>query len=98
MSTASIVSRAFEVFHTDAATTPPLTLRGANAVDGYDQPMPFNPAEDEPDRHVPRRVRLGGGYLCGDAHTVVAVNVTPLHVRSLTDSVRARILDSFEIM
>ena len=235
MSTASIVRRAFEVFHADAAATPPLTLRGANAVDGYDQPMPFNPAQDEPtdtylegfafwglgyldarswrhylprlieyafrspndpamvtealvrslrppDRypprlatlsadqedvvrafleqaalgdaiphvqaeaqqaleewwlpnarcrptpqeimalraaHVPqrdvrgdvyrllvpetftasgvreipqesRRVQTWGGYLCGDAHTVVAVNVTPLHVRSLADSVRAR--------
>src|SRR6187431_1761195 len=48
MSTASIVSRAFEVFRTDAAALPPLTLRGANAVDSYNQPMPFSPAEDEP--------------------------------------------------
>jgi len=37
-----------------------------------------------------RRVQTWGGYLCGDAHTVVAVNVTPLAVRSLADSVRAR--------
>jgi len=37
-----------------------------------------------------RRVQTWGGYLCGDAHTVVAVNVTPLQVRSLADSVRAR--------
>jgi hypothetical protein len=37
-----------------------------------------------------RRVQTWGGFLCGDAHTVVAVNVTPLHVRSLADSVRAR--------
>ena len=37
-----------------------------------------------------RRVETWGGYLCGDAHTVVAVNVTPLNVRSLADSVRAR--------
>jgi hypothetical protein len=37
-----------------------------------------------------RRVQTWGGYLCGDAHTVVAVNVTPLEVRSLTDSVRWR--------
>jgi hypothetical protein len=235
MSMASIVSRAFEVFRTDAAAPPPLTLRGANAVDSYNQPMPFNPAEDEstdaylegfafwglgyldarsrrhslprlidyafrrlndpamvtealvrslrpPDRYPPRlatlsadqedvvrtfleqaalgdaiphvqaeaqqaleewwlpnarcrptaqetaalraapvahrvvggdvyrlsvpetftasgvraipeesrRVQTWGGCLCGDAHTVVAVNVTPLHVRSLADSVRAR--------
>jgi len=44
-------------------------------------------------REIPeesRRVQTWGGYLCGDAHTVVAVNVTPLHVRSLADSVQAR--------
>ena len=235
MSIASIVSRAFEVFRADAETLPPLTLRGANAVDGYNQAMPFNPDEDNPtdaylegfafwglgyldaqswrhympllidyafrcpndpamvtealvrslrppDRYPPRlatlsaeqeeavrmfleqaalgdaiphvqieaqqaleewwlpnarsrpttqeiaalraapvqhrvvgddiyrlsvpetftssgvrdipeesrRVQTWGGYLCGDAHTVVAVNVTPLHVRSLADSVRWR--------
>ncbi len=235
MSMASIISRAFEVFRIDAAAPPPLTLRGANAVDSYNQPMPFNPAEDEstdayfegfafwglgyldarswrhylprlidyafrrpndpamvtealvrslrpPDRYPPRlatlsadqedvvrafleqaalgdaiphvqaeaqqaleewwlpnarcrptaqetaalraapvahrvvggdvyrlsvpetftasgvraipkesrRVQTWGGCLCGDAHTVVAVNVTPLQVRSLADSVRAR--------
>ena len=48
MSTASVVSRAFEVFRTDATAPPPLTLRGANAVDSYNQPTPFNAAEDEP--------------------------------------------------
>jgi hypothetical protein len=37
-----------------------------------------------------RRVETWGGYVCGDVHTVVAVNVTPLAVRSLADSVRAR--------
>lgn len=44
-------------------------------------------------RHIPeesRRVETWGGYLCGDAHTVVAVNVTPLAVRSLADSVHDR--------
>jgi Family of unknown function (DUF6714) len=235
MSTAAVVTRAFEVFRTDAMAPPPLTLRGANAVDGYDQPTPFDQAADEPcdaylegfafwgityldarswrhylprlidytfrhpndpamvtealvrslrppDRYPPRlgtlsadqervlrsfleqvalgdafphlqteaqqaleewwlpnarsrptaeeiaalraapvahrivvgdvyqlsvpetftgsgaraipqesrRVETWGGYLCGDAHTVVAVNVTPLNVRSLADSVRAR--------
>ena len=235
MSTASIVSRAFEVFRADTAAPPPLTLRGANAVDSYDHPMPFDPAADEPtdpylerfafwgliyldarswrhylprlieyafrspedpamvtealvrslrppDRYPPRlatltadqedvvrtfleqaalgdaiphvqadaqqaleewwlpnpryrptahetaalravhvayrdvtgdvyrlsvpeafttsgvrvipdesrRVQTWGGHLCGDAHTVVAVNVTPLQVRSLADSVQAR--------
>jgi hypothetical protein len=37
-----------------------------------------------------RRVETWGGFLCGDAHTVVAVNVTPLAVRSLAESVQAR--------
>ena len=235
MTTESIVRRAFEVFRTDSSAPPPLTLRGASAVDSYNQPMPFDPAEDDPtdaylegfafwglgyldarswrhylprlidyafrrpddpamviealvrslrppDRYPPRlatlsagqedvvrsfleqaalgdviphvqaeaqqaleewwlpnaryrptaqetaalraapmvyrlvrgdvyrlsvpetftasgvraipeesrRVQTWGGLLCGDAHTVVAVNVTPLHVRSLADSVRAR--------
>jgi|SRR5688572_14963931 len=234
MTRASIVSRAFEAFRADAAAEPPLTLRGANAVDSYARPMLFDPVEDEPtdaylegyafwgvgyldarswrhyvprlidyafshpddpamvtealvrslrppDRYPPRlavlsadqeevvrmfleqaalgeavphlrpeaqqaleewwlpnarcrptaeetaalhaapvtyrlvsgdvyrlsvpdtfsgsgaraiptesrRVQTWGGYLCGDAHTVVAVNVTPLHVRSLTDAVLA---------
>jgi hypothetical protein len=37
-----------------------------------------------------RRVQTWGGVLCGDADTVVAVNVTPLDVRSLVGSIRAR--------
>lgn len=48
MSTPAIVARAFEMFEADVSAPPPLTLRGANAVDGYDQPMPFDPAADEP--------------------------------------------------
>ena len=37
-----------------------------------------------------RRVEVWAGYLRADAHTVVAVNVSPLSVRSLTDAVAAR--------
>jgi hypothetical protein len=37
-------------------------------------------------REESRRVQTWAGYLCGDAHTVVALNVTPLAVRSLEDS------------
>jgi uncharacterized protein DUF6714 len=37
-----------------------------------------------------RRVRTWGGYICGDVHTVIAVNVTPLQARSLHESVSAR--------
>jgi hypothetical protein len=64
MNTASIVSRAFEVFRTDAAAPPPLTLRGGNAVDSYSQPMPFDPAEDEPtDAYLEGFAFWGLGYL-----------------------------------
>ena len=48
MSTPSIVTRAFEVFEDDVMTPPPMTLRGANGVDSYEQPAPFDPAADEP--------------------------------------------------
>jgi hypothetical protein len=44
-------------------------------------------------RNIPeesRRVRTWGGYLCGDVHAVVAVNVTPLDARSLRDSIEGR--------
>jgi hypothetical protein len=37
-----------------------------------------------------RRVETWGGYLCGDVHTVVAINVSPLAVRSLRDAVAWR--------
>jgi hypothetical protein len=37
-----------------------------------------------------RRVRVWGGYICGDVHTVIAMNTTPLEVRSLRESVAAR--------
>ena len=48
MSTPSIVTRASEVFEADVMAPPPLTLRGANGVDSYEQPAPFDPAADEP--------------------------------------------------
>jgi hypothetical protein len=61
---ASIVSRAFDVFRADAAAAPPLTLRGANAVDSYARPMPFDPAEDEPtDAYLESYAFWGVGYL-----------------------------------
>jgi hypothetical protein len=37
-----------------------------------------------------RRVRVWGGYLCGDAHAMVAVNITPLSVGSIADWERKR--------
>src|SRR5262245_19771430 len=64
MNTAQIVSRAVEVFRTDAAAPPPLTLRGGKAVDSYRQPSPFDPAEDEPtDAYLEGFAFWGLGYL-----------------------------------
>lgn len=43
------------------------------------------------ERDIPeesRRVATWAGYLCADAHTMVAVNVTPLAARSLADAAR----------
>ena len=61
---ASIVTRAFELFRSDATEPPPLTLRGANAVDSYDVPTPFDPAQDEPtDAYLEGFGFWGIGYL-----------------------------------
>jgi hypothetical protein len=64
MSPDEIVSGAFEVFRTDIESAPPLTLRGGNAVDGYSQAVPFDPAEDEPtDAYFEAFAFWGLGYL-----------------------------------
>jgi Family of unknown function (DUF6714) len=43
---------------------PPLTLRGGNAVDGYDEADPFDPARDEPtDAYIEGFAFWGLGYL-----------------------------------
>ncbi len=39
---------AFTAFRADAEAVPPLTLRGGNALDGYDEADLFDPANDEP--------------------------------------------------
>ena len=59
-----IVRRAFEAFRADAQAVPPLTLRGGNAVDGYDAAEPFDPARDEPtDAYIEGFAFWGLGYL-----------------------------------
>jgi hypothetical protein len=59
-----IVRRAFETFRADAEAMPPLTLRGGNAVDGYDEAEPFDPACDEPtDAYIEGYAFWGLGYL-----------------------------------
>jgi hypothetical protein len=43
-----LVRKARDAFHDDLATPPALSLRGANAVDSYDSPEPFDPDADAP--------------------------------------------------
>jgi hypothetical protein len=43
-----IVRRAYEAFRADYETQPPITLRGGNAIDSYEEPPPYDPAQDEP--------------------------------------------------
>ena len=60
----SIVDRAFKEFRADVLAPPPLTLRGGNAVDSYDLPMPFDPVEDQPtDVYLEKFAFWGLGYL-----------------------------------
>jgi hypothetical protein len=60
----SVVSRAVEAFRADAAVPPPLSLRGANDVDGYRVPTPFDPVEDQPtDAYLEGHAFWGIGYL-----------------------------------
>lgn len=59
-----IVRRAYEAFGPDARAVPPLTLRGGNAVDSYDEAAPFDPARDEPtDMYLEGFTFWGLGYL-----------------------------------
>jgi len=43
-----IIARAYEVFRADVESTPPITLRGGEALDRYDEPPPFDSAIDGP--------------------------------------------------
>lgn len=64
MPAAEIVRRAYEAFAKDLAVPPPLTLRGGNAVDGYERPEPFDPAPDQPtDAYLEGFAFWGLGYL-----------------------------------
>ena len=48
MDHAEHLRRAQQAFGDDVASPPALTLRGANAVDGYDEPDPYHEAADAP--------------------------------------------------
>lgn len=69
----------------------PMTYRGV-ADDIYRLALPDTltggGVRDIPEES--RCVQTWGGYLCGDVHTVVAINVTPSEKRSLADSIRTR--------
>lgn len=59
-----IVRRAFEAFRVDVEARPPLTLRGGNAVDGYEEAEPFDAARDQPtDAYIEGFTFWGLGYL-----------------------------------
>jgi hypothetical protein len=59
-----IVHRAFDAFNDAASALPPMTLRGANAVDGYDRPEPYNVTIDEPtDAYIEAGAFWGLAYL-----------------------------------
>ncbi len=58
----SLSARVFEAFSGDIRETPPLTLRGGNALDEYKEPEAFDPAIDaESDKYFER-------YWWGVAH------------------------------
>jgi hypothetical protein len=59
-----IAQRAFEVFGTDLAAVPGISLRSANAIDSYETPLPFDPVLDEPtDAYLERYTFWGQAYL-----------------------------------
>jgi hypothetical protein len=55
---------AHEVFRADLVLDPPITLRGGNALDEYEQPPAFDPRLDEPtDTYLERYAHYGLTYL-----------------------------------
>ena len=60
----AIRTRAFDVFRADLEAAPPITLRGGDALDSYDEPPPYNPAIDEPsDRYLETFAFTGLNFL-----------------------------------
>ena len=59
-----IVKRAFEVFAVDIAIIPPTTLRSADAIDSYNEPIPYDPSFDQPkDDYLEKYTFWGHIYL-----------------------------------
>ena len=64
MDHAEHLQRVRHAFRDDLAAPPPLTLRGANAVDGYDEPEPYDPDVDAPtDEYLERYAFWAMPYL-----------------------------------
>jgi len=75
----------------DALRTAPVSHRiAAGDVYRLSVPETFTSSDARTIPEESRRVQLWSGNLCWDAHTVVAVNVTPIGGRSLAELVRAR--------
>jgi len=61
---AEIVRRAYAAFRSDYEALPPLTLRGGDAVDSYDEPPPYDLQLDAPtDDYFAAYTFWGLGYL-----------------------------------
>jgi hypothetical protein len=59
-----IIKRAYQVFEADVEGVPPITLRGGDALDGYDEPPPYDSAIDEPsDRYLETFAFTGLNFL-----------------------------------
>jgi len=56
----AIRMRAFDAFRADVETVPPITLRGGDALDSYDEPPPFDTAIDEPTDSYLERFAFNG--------------------------------------
>lgn len=44
---AALIRQAYAAFRTDVERTPPITLRGGDALDSYDEPPPYDPEVDD---------------------------------------------------
>jgi hypothetical protein len=61
---ADLIARAYDVFRADVDGTPPITLRGGDALDSYDEPPPFDPEVDAPtDTYLERWAFHGLNFL-----------------------------------
>ncbi len=66
MTPTDLVRRAFGAFRDNAATPPPLTLRGGCEIDSYHRPERYDVVEDAPtDEYLERFTFWGLGYLDG---------------------------------